>query len=87
MVEDGVHYLEDGHFWVEVPGIPEEEEEEEDDPSFPFHPPTRLTFSTHPVQVCVRVCVCVRCFCHVYTKTSTFFSCMLLCYVCVCVYV
>ncbi|KAG0720853.1 Neurabin-2 [Chionoecetes opilio] len=51
MVEDGVHYLEDGHFWVEVPGLPDDDDEFEDDPSFPFHPPTRLSFSTLPVQV------------------------------------
>lgn len=51
LVEDGVHYLEDGHFWVEVPGIPEEDEDEEDDPTIPFHPHTKLTFSTQPVQV------------------------------------
>ncbi|KAK4323483.1 hypothetical protein Pmani_005798 [Petrolisthes manimaculis] len=51
LVEDGVHYLEDGHFWVEVPGLAEEWEDEDDDPNMPFHPHTRLTFSTRPVQV------------------------------------
>lgn len=49
-MEDGVHYLEDGHFWVEVPGLAEEWEDEDDDPNMPFHPHTRLTFSTRPVQ-------------------------------------
>ncbi|XP_063612256.1 neurabin-1-like isoform X2 [Penaeus indicus] len=51
LVEDGVHYLEDGHFWVEVPGLPEEDEEDELDPTLPFHQHTRLTFSKDPIQV------------------------------------
>lgn len=29
-VEHGVHYYEDGHFWMEVPGLPPEEEEEDE---------------------------------------------------------
>ncbi|XP_069165706.1 serine-rich adhesin for platelets isoform X4 [Procambarus clarkii] len=51
LVEDGVHYLEDGHFWVEVPGLPDDDEDEDNDPSIPFHPHTKLTFSKDPVQV------------------------------------
>ncbi|KAG7156820.1 Neurabin-1-like [Homarus americanus] len=51
LVEDGVHYLEDGHFWVEVPGLPDEDEDEDNDPNMPFHPHTKLTFSKDPVQV------------------------------------
>ncbi|XP_071544343.1 uncharacterized protein Spn isoform X4 [Panulirus ornatus] len=51
LVEDGVHYLEDGHFWVEVPGLPEEDEDDDNDPSMPYHPHTKLTFSKDPVQV------------------------------------
>ncbi|XP_069954876.1 uncharacterized protein Spn isoform X15 [Cherax quadricarinatus] len=51
LVEDGVHYLEDGHFWVEIPGLPDEDEDEDNDPSMPFHPHTKLTFSKDPVQV------------------------------------
>ena len=50
-MEDGVHYLEDGHFWVEVPGLDDQEEEEELDPACPVHEPTRVTFSSHPIKV------------------------------------
>ncbi|KAK7074064.1 protein phosphatase 1 regulatory, partial [Halocaridina rubra] len=51
LVEDGVHYLEDGHFWVEVPGLPEDDDEEDIDPTLPFHPHTKLSFSKDPIQV------------------------------------
>ncbi|XP_066987166.1 uncharacterized protein [Macrobrachium rosenbergii] len=51
LVEDGVHYLEDGHFWVEVPGLPEDDDEEDMDPTLPFHPHTKLSFSKEPIQV------------------------------------
>ncbi|XP_068231055.1 LOW QUALITY PROTEIN: uncharacterized protein [Palaemon carinicauda] len=51
LVEDGVHYLEDGHFWVEVPGLPEDDDEEDNDPTLPFHPHTKLSFSKDPIQV------------------------------------
>ena len=51
LVEDGVHYLEDGHFWIEVPGLPEEDDEEDIDPMLPFHPHTKLSFSKDPIQV------------------------------------
>lgn len=29
--KSGVHYFEDGHFWMEVPGLPETDDDDEDD--------------------------------------------------------
>lgn len=50
-VEHGVHYYEDGHFWMEVPGLPPEEED--DDLEYPVYvpKPTKVNFSTHPIRV------------------------------------
>uniref|UniRef100_A0AAR5P3K6 Neurabin-1 n=1 Tax=Dendroctonus ponderosae TaxID=77166 RepID=A0AAR5P3K6_DENPD len=50
-VEHGVHYYEDGHFWMEVPGLPPEEED--DDLEYPVYvpKPTKVIFSTHPIRV------------------------------------
>lgn len=52
-MENGVHYFEDGHFWMEVPGLPESEEEEEDDVDYPIpvKKNTKVTFSTGPIKV------------------------------------
>jgi len=51
LVEDGIHYLEDGHFWVEVPGLPENDEDDEFEPDLPYHAHTKLSFSQHPMQM------------------------------------
>ncbi|XP_059488614.1 titin isoform X4 [Neocloeon triangulifer] len=50
-VENGIHYLEDGHFWVEVPGLPESDEEEEFDESVTVKPPSKVFFSSGPMRV------------------------------------
>ncbi|CAB3373565.1 Hypothetical predicted protein [Cloeon dipterum] len=50
-VENGIHYLEDGHFWVEVPGLPESDEEEEFDESVMVKAPSRVCFSAGPMRV------------------------------------
>jgi len=50
-VENGIHYLEDGHFWVEVPGLPESDDEEEFDESVTVKPPSRVVFSSGPMRV------------------------------------
>lgn len=51
-MENGVHYFEDGHFWMEVPGLPESEEEEDDvDYPIPVKKNTKVTFSTGPIKV------------------------------------
>ncbi|XP_066255923.1 uncharacterized protein Spn isoform X3 [Euwallacea similis] len=49
-IEHGVHYYEDGHFWMEVPGLPPEEED--DDIDYHYVPkPTKVIFSTEPIRV------------------------------------
>lgn len=49
-VEHGVHYYEDGHFWMEVPGLPQEEEDDLDYPVF-IQKPSKVVFSTEPMKV------------------------------------
>nr|XP_034185905.1 uncharacterized protein LOC117606947 isoform X2 [Osmia lignaria] len=52
LVENGVHYFEDGHFWMEVAGIPESDEEKEDYPSnMPVKKMTKVSFDTGPMKV------------------------------------
>ncbi|XP_035718945.1 uncharacterized protein LOC118440259 isoform X2 [Vespa mandarinia] len=52
LVENGVHYFEDGHFWMEVSGIPESEDEDEDYPStVPVKKTTKVSFDTGPMRV------------------------------------
>ncbi|XP_018898227.2 uncharacterized protein Spn isoform X2 [Bemisia tabaci] len=48
--EDGVHYYEDGHFWMEVPGLPSQSVYEEGDPT-PSKPSSKVSFSTGPIKV------------------------------------
>lgn len=50
IVENGVHYFEDGHFWMEVPGLPESDEEDTDYP-IPIKKSSRVSFSTGPMKV------------------------------------
>lgn len=51
-MENGVHYFEDGHFWMEVSGIPESEDEDEDYPStVPVKKTTKVSFDTGPMRV------------------------------------
>ncbi|XP_014606531.1 PREDICTED: uncharacterized protein LOC106788096 isoform X9 [Polistes canadensis] len=52
LVENGVHYFEDGHFWMEVTGIPESEDEDEDYPTtVPVKKTTKVSFDTGPMRV------------------------------------
>lgn len=50
--ESGIHYFEDGHFWVEVPGLPMVENVED-----LYHVPpkakqkNRVKFSSDPIRV------------------------------------
>lgn len=48
-VDQGVHYFEDGHFWMEVPGLPEDEDELEYPAYVPK--PSKVFFSTEPIKV------------------------------------
>lgn len=49
-IEHGVHYYEDGHFWMEVPGLPQDEE---DDLEYPNYVPksSKVSFSMDPMKV------------------------------------
>ncbi|CAH1180314.1 unnamed protein product [Phaedon cochleariae] len=49
-IEHGVHYYEDGHFWMEVPGLPPEDE---DEPAYPAYvpKPSKVCFSVDPMKV------------------------------------
>ncbi|XP_071057520.1 uncharacterized protein [Onthophagus taurus] len=49
--EHGVHYYEDGHFWMEVPGLPQQDED--DDLDYPNYVPksSKVCFSTDPMKV------------------------------------
>lgn len=55
-VEGGVHYFEDGNFWMEIPGLMESEVEdsEDDELNYPVvlvKKNTKVKFSTGPIQV------------------------------------
>ncbi|KAK7865837.1 hypothetical protein R5R35_001290 [Gryllus longicercus] len=50
VVENGVHYFEDGHFWMEVPGLPESDDDDSDYP-IPVKKNTKVSFSTGPIKV------------------------------------
>ncbi|KAK9891508.1 hypothetical protein WA026_014744 [Henosepilachna vigintioctopunctata] len=51
-VEHGVHYYEDGHFWMEVPGLPPEDEDDDlDCSSYIPKPNTKVQFTTRPMKV------------------------------------
>ncbi|XP_032663161.1 uncharacterized protein LOC116840489 isoform X2 [Odontomachus brunneus] len=52
LVENGVHYFEDGHFWMEVAGIPESDDDDEDYPStVPVKKTTKVSFDSGPMRV------------------------------------
>jgi len=48
--QDGVHFFEDGNFWMEVPGLLENDHEDED-PNIPVKKGFKIKFSTAPIQV------------------------------------
>lgn len=53
--EAGIHYFEDGNFWMEIPGLLEQcdEDDEDDDLDYPVFEKknTKLRFSSGPIQV------------------------------------
>ncbi|KAJ8683651.1 hypothetical protein QAD02_019443 [Eretmocerus hayati] len=52
LVENGVHYYEDGHFWMEVAGLPESEDDEDDIPPSPLPKKSSLvSFDVGPIRV------------------------------------
>lgn len=51
--ESGVHYFNDGNFWMEIPGLLENVDEEDDDLDYPVFVKknNKIKFSTGPIQV------------------------------------
>lgn len=51
--QDGVHFYEDGNFWMEVPGLNEsdKDDEEEYDYSIVVRKKSKVKFSTDPIRV------------------------------------
>lgn len=49
--EDGVHFFEDGNFWMEVPGLLENDREDDEEQHIPVKKNTKVKFSTDPIQV------------------------------------
>lgn len=53
--EGGVHYYEDGHFWMEVPGLPERDS---DDESHIFVKQNmKVKFSADPIKVLIVISI------------------------------
>ena len=51
LVDNGMHFYEDGHFWMEVSGLPETDDEEDVTYSFPVKKSSKVSFSTNPIRV------------------------------------
>lgn len=49
--QDGVHFFEDGNFWMEVPGLLENDRDDEEDANIPVKKGFKIKFSTAPIQV------------------------------------
>lgn len=51
--DSGVHYFEDGNFWMEIPGLMDCDDEEDDDLDYPVFVKknNKIKFSTGPIQV------------------------------------
>ncbi|GBP06506.1 Neurabin-2 [Eumeta japonica] len=50
-VESGVHYFEDGNFWMEVPGLLDFDDDELSYPPIPVKKNPKVRFSSGPIQV------------------------------------
>jgi neurabin len=48
---DGVHFFEDGNFWMEVPGLLEADKDDDEDCNIPVKKGYKIKFSTAPIQV------------------------------------
>lgn len=51
--DSGVHYFEDGNFWMEIPGLLECDDEDDDDLDYPVFvkKSSKIKFSTGPIKV------------------------------------
>lgn len=50
-VEDGIHYYEDGHFWIEIPGLSKEDNNTSLSSSDYIPRTSKVAFSTEPIKV------------------------------------
>jgi neurabin len=59
--ENGVHYLEDGHYWIEVPGLPHESQDEDFyDESIVQKCPRTVKFSQGNIKVHFNLGIMIR---------------------------
>ncbi|XP_055628397.1 uncharacterized protein LOC129769897 isoform X3 [Toxorhynchites rutilus septentrionalis] len=49
--QDGVHFFEDGNFWMEVPGLLDSDRDDDEDDCRIIKKNTKVKFSTNPMQV------------------------------------
>ncbi|XP_065086434.1 uncharacterized protein Spn isoform X3 [Ochlerotatus camptorhynchus] len=49
--QDGVHFFEDGNFWMEVPGLLDSDRDDEEEDCRVIKKSTKVKFSTNPMQV------------------------------------
>ncbi|CRK99449.1 CLUMA_CG012678, isoform B [Clunio marinus] len=49
--QDGVHFFEDGNFWMEVPGLLENDRDDEEEANIPVKKSFKIRYSTDPIQV------------------------------------
>lgn len=49
--QDGVHFFEDGNFWMEVPGLLENDRDDDEDANIPVKKGFKIKFSIEPIQV------------------------------------
>lgn len=49
--QDGVHFFEDGNFWMEVPGLLDSDRDDDEDDCRIIKKSTKVKFSTNPMQV------------------------------------
>lgn len=51
LIENGVHYFEDGHFWMEVSGLPDSDDDQDNTPLAFIKKSSRVVFSKSPIRV------------------------------------
>lgn len=51
LIDNGVHYYEDGHFWMEVSGLPESDDDGDVTYPIPVKKSSKVSFSTGPIRV------------------------------------
>lgn len=51
LIENGVHYFEDGHFWMEVSGLPDSDDDQDNTPIAFVKKSSKVVFSKNPIRV------------------------------------